>query len=116
LGWRDPVNVSFLTFGREDERDQKDFFMNIYVGNLNYSSTNDGLREHFEQFGEVSSAKIIEDRETGRSRGFGFVEMPNDDEGKAAVEGLDGKELDNRALRVNEARPRENRPQRKERW
>jgi RNA recognition motif-containing protein len=63
--------------------------MNIFVGNLSFSTTDDGLRQLFEQYGEVSSAKVIASRDTGRSRGFGFVEMPNDAEGRAAVEALD---------------------------
>jgi len=83
--------------------------MNIYVGNLNYAATEDGIRAAFQEFGEVTSVKIVEDRETGRSRGFGFVEMANDEEAKKAIEALDGKELDGRALRVNEARPRPDR-------
>jgi RNA recognition motif-containing protein len=86
--------------------------MNIYVGNLPYSVTNDVLRTTFEAHGTVSRADVIMDRDTGRSKGFGFVEMPNDQEAQAAVQALDGKELDGRALRVNEARPRESRPRR----
>lgn len=78
----------------------------IYVGNLSYQTDNDGLRAAFEQFGAVNSAEVISDRNTGRSRGFGFVEMPTEDEGKAAIAGLDGKDLDGRDLKVNEARPR----------
>jgi len=81
--------------------------MNIYVGNLSYDMTEDALREAFAEYGDVSSAKILSDRETGRSRGFGFVEMPNQSEGEAAVTQLNGKEVGGRALRVNEARPRE---------
>ncbi|MHB8896820.1 MAG: RNA recognition motif domain-containing protein [Candidatus Geothermincolia bacterium] len=80
--------------------------MKIYVGNLSYSTDNDGLRAAFEQFGEVSSAEVVFDRNTNRSRGFGFVEMPNDDEAKAAIDGLDSKDLDGRPVKVNEARPR----------
>lgn len=83
--------------------------MNIYVGNVPFSSTEDNLRQLFEQFGQVSSVKLIMDRETGRPRGFGFVEMPNDEEGKAAIAGTDGKEHGGRMLKVNEARPKENR-------
>jgi RNA recognition motif-containing protein len=83
--------------------------MNIFVGNLSYASGEDSIRSLFTVYGEVESVKVIVDRETGRSRGFGFVEMPNDDEARAAVEALDGKELDGRALRVNEARPRQDR-------
>ena len=83
--------------------------MNIYVGNLSYSLSEEELRDAFAAHGEVSSVKILSDRETGRSRGFGFVEMPNQSEGEAAVEQLNGKDLGGRALRVNEARPRERR-------
>lgn len=80
--------------------------MNIYVGNLSYSSTEDSVRQHFAQYGEVSAVRIIQDRETGRSRGFGFVEMPNDEEAKAAIAALDGKDVDGRAVKLNEAQPR----------
>jgi cold-inducible RNA-binding protein len=83
--------------------------MNIYVGNLSYSMSEDELRAAFSAHGEVSSVKILTDRETGRSRGFGFVEMPNSSEGEKAIAQLNGKELGGRALRVNEARPRERR-------
>jgi RNA recognition motif-containing protein len=78
----------------------------LYVGNLKYTATSANLQELFEQFGSVSSAQVLSDRETGRSRGFGFVEMPNDNEAKAAIEGLDGQAFDGRRLTVNEARPR----------
>ena len=80
--------------------------MNIYVGNLPPDATEDDLRQAFEAFGQVASAKIITDRYTGDSRGFGFVEMPNNPEAQSAVSGLDGKDLKGNALRVNEARPR----------
>jgi len=83
--------------------------MNIYVGNLSYTLSEDELRDAFGEFGEVSSVKILMDRETGRSRGFGFVEMTNQAEGEAAVAQLNGKDVGGRALRVNEARPREER-------
>ncbi len=83
--------------------------MNIYVGNLSYSLSESELRDAFADFGEVSSVKILSDRETGRSRGFGFVEMANQAEGEAAVAQLNGKDVGGRALRVNEARPREQR-------
>ncbi len=83
--------------------------MNIYVGNLSFRTDDEELREVFAEFGEVASAKVIMDRETNRSRGFGFVEMANDAEGKAAIEALDGAEVGGRNLRVNEARPRESR-------
>ena len=80
--------------------------MNIYVGNLSYTLEESALQDAVAEFGEGSSAKILSDRETGRSRGFGFVEMPNQAEGEAAVEQLNGQDLDGRPLRVNEARPR----------
>jgi len=83
--------------------------MNIYVGNLSYSLSESELRDAFAGFGEVASVKVLMDRETGRSRGFGFVEMPNQSEGEAAIAQLNGKELGGRALRVNEARPKERR-------
>jgi len=81
--------------------------MNIYVGNLSYTATEGELRDAFAAFGAVTSVNILMDRETGRSRGFGFVEMPNQSEGEAAISNLNGKELGGRALRINEARPRE---------
>ena len=83
--------------------------MNIYVGNLSYSLSEQELRDAFAAHGDVSSVKILTDRETGRSRGFGFDEMPNQSEGEAAISQLNGKDLGGRALRVNEARPRERR-------
>jgi cold-inducible RNA-binding protein len=86
--------------------------MNIYVGNLSYDATDDELRELFEEFGQVSSASVIQDRESGRSRGFGFVEMPNESEAQAAINALNGRDIQGRSLRVNEARPREERPRR----
>jgi RNA recognition motif-containing protein len=81
--------------------------MNIYVGNLSYGMSEDELRDAFGAFGNVSSVKILMDRETGRSRGFGFVEMPNNSEAETAIAQLNGKDLGGRALRINEARPRE---------
>jgi RNA recognition motif-containing protein len=83
--------------------------MNIYVGNLSYSTTDDDLREAFAAHGAVESARVIMDRETQQSRGFGFVEMASDDEARAAIEAMDGADLGGRNLKVNEARPRENR-------
>ena len=79
----------------------------LFVGGLPYRTTGDELRDAFAQAGEVASASIVTDRETGRSRGFGFVEMANDDEATAAIEMWNGKELDGRKLTVNEARPME---------
>ena len=78
----------------------------LYVGNLKYTVTSEQLHELFEQFGTVSSAQVLSDRDTGRSRGFGFVEMANDDEAQAAIEALDGRDHDGRRLTVNEAKPR----------
>ena len=86
--------------------------MDIYVGNLSYDITVEELREAFEQHGEVVNAKIITDRETGRSKGFGFVEMPNESEGEAAISELNGAMLRGRTARVNQARPRNDRPRR----
>ena len=83
--------------------------MNIYVGNLAYSVTDNDLREAFAEFGEVSRANVIMDRDTGRSKGFGFVEMPDNGQAEAAINGLNDKALSGRAIRVNEARPREDR-------
>lgn len=88
--------------------------MNIFVGNLSYSVTDLELRKAFEAHGEVSSANVIIDRMTGKSRGFGFVEMANDDQGRAAIEALNEQDLLGRNIRVNEARPREERPPRRE--
>jgi RNA recognition motif-containing protein len=84
--------------------------MNIYVGNLSYGVSDDQLREVFEAYGEVSSAKVISDKYSGRSKGFGFVEMDNDAEAQAAIDQLDGAEIDGRSVKVNEAKPREDRP------
>ena len=81
--------------------------MNIYVGNLSYQLHEDELKQAFESFGEVASATIITDRMSGRSKGFGFVEMPSDDEAKNAIEQLHGQDLSGRPLTVNEARPRQ---------
>lgn len=79
----------------------------LYVGNLSYDTTNESLGAHFGQAGTVTSASVITDKFTGRSRGFGFVEMSSDDEAQAAIDQLDGKELDGRALKVNIAKPKE---------
>lgn len=84
--------------------------MNLYVSNLSYNLTDNELREAFERFGAVTHARIILDRETGRSRGFAFVEMPNDAEAQAAINGLNSTDLSGRPLKVVEARPREERP------
>jgi RNA recognition motif-containing protein len=81
----------------------------LYVGNLSYSTTGAALEQLFAEFGEVRSAQVIQDRETGRSKGFGFVEMGDDHAAQAAIQGLNDKEHDGRKLTVNEARPREER-------
>ena len=83
--------------------------MKLYVGNVSFNTSNQDLTEMFGAFGTVESANIVEDRETGRSRGFGFVEMSSKAEGEEAISSLNGKEVDGRSLTVNEAKPRENR-------
>jgi RNA recognition motif-containing protein len=83
--------------------------MNIFVGSLSYECTDRDLLQAFSAHGAVDSARVITDRETGQSRGFGFVEMPNDNEARAAIEALNGRELLGRPIKVNEARPREER-------
>lgn len=80
--------------------------MDIYVGNLAYSTTDDGLRAAFAAFGEVTSARVVTDRMSGRSKGFGFVEMPDRAQADAAINALNGQELDGRAIRVNESQPK----------
>jgi RNA recognition motif-containing protein len=84
--------------------------MNIYVGNISRTATEQDLKDAFAAFGEVSSASIIKDKFSGESRGFGFVEMPNKEEADKAISGLNGKDLKGRPLTVNEARPRTDRP------
>ena len=84
--------------------------MNIYIGNLSYAATDQDLEELFSPYGEVSKTTIIMDRETGRSKGFGFAEMPDDDAAKTAIAALNGSTFLNRNITVNEARPREERP------
>jgi len=85
---------------------------NLFIGGISYQSTDDDLAQHFASAGTVASAKIITDRESGRSKGFGFVEMSSDEEAKKAIETLDGSELNGRSISVSEARPREERPRR----
>ena len=86
--------------------------MNIYVGNLSYRTNDKDLEELFAKFGAVKSAKVIMDRETNKSKGFGFIEMETAEAGAKAIEALNGKESEGRTLRVNEAQPREERPRR----
>lgn len=83
--------------------------MNLYVSNLSFGTADEDLKTLFSQYGAVSSAKVITDRETGRSRGFGFVEMPSDDEAREAIRGLNDKELEGRPMSVSVARPKEDR-------
>jgi RNA recognition motif-containing protein len=101
--------------------------MNIYIGNLSYQTTETSIRSLFESYGAVNSVNIITDRDTGQTRGFGFVEMADDKEALAAIAAIDGNELDGRTLKVNQARPKEDRnsgprgggdrrPQRRGRW
>jgi len=86
--------------------------MQIYVGNMNYRTTEEDINSLFSQFGEVESVKLISDRETGRAKGFGFVTMNDDAAAKEAIEALNEKEFEGRTLRINEAKPREERPRR----
>ena len=83
--------------------------MNIYVGNLSYDTTEDELRTMFAEFGSVDSAKLIVDRDSGRSKGFGFIEMSDNSGGQQAIEGLNGRDINGRTLTVNKAKPREER-------
>jgi len=82
---------------------------NIFVGNLSFGATEDAVRSLFEPYGTVARVNMVTDRDTGRAKGFGFVEMSNDGEGEKAIAALNGRELDGRALTINEARPREER-------
>ncbi|ASQ89622.1 RNA-binding protein [Prosthecochloris sp. GSB1] len=88
--------------------------MNIYIGNLPYSVTDDDLRDAFAQFGQVDRANIIIDKFTGRSKGFGFIEMPDASEAETAIESMNDTDFKGRTIKVNEARPREERPARRE--
>lgn len=90
--------------------------MNIYVGNLSYTTSEEDIRTAFSQYGTVDSANLIMDRDSGRSKGFGFVEMNVDTEAQTAIDALNGKDLDGRSLNVNVAKPREERPQRSSRY
>ena len=86
--------------------------MNIYVGNLSFEATEEDVRQAFQSFGQVASVSIIQDKFSGKSRGFGFVEMPNKAEADKAIEGMNGKDVKGRALKVNEAKPRADRDDR----
>jgi RNA recognition motif-containing protein len=105
-GCGQPVEPFNWTVAIHDIYFKKEIRMNIYVGNLAFSITEDELRQAFEAFGKVDTATIIKDKYSGQSKGFGFVEMPSGDEARAAIEGLNGKDLKGRNLNVNEARPR----------
>jgi len=87
--------------------------MNIYVGNLSYSVSENDLREAFSEFGKVESVNIITDKFSGQSKGFGFVEMPDDSEADQAIKAMNGRNLKGRDIKVNQAKPREDRPKRK---
>ena len=86
--------------------------LNLFIGSLSYSTTDDSLKAHFEQIGEVESARVITDRDTGRSKGFGFVQFVDEANNQKAIDQLDGKELDGRPINVSVARPKEDRPRR----
>ena len=90
--------------------------MNIYIGNLAYTVTEDDLREAFSEFGQVDSASIINDKFSGRSKGFGFVDMPHESEAREAIESMNEKDLNGRTIKDNEAKPREERPARRDRY
>jgi RNA recognition motif-containing protein len=94
----------------------EDCFMNMYIGNLAYDVTENDLRNAFSEFGEVSSVKIITDKFSGRPKGFGFVEMPDNSEADQAIKALNGKVLNGRSIKVNQARPQGKRPQRRRRY
>lgn len=85
---------------------------NLFIGSLAFATTDDGLKAHFEQVGPVESARVITDRDSGRSKGFGFVQMANDDDNQKAIDELNGKELDGREINVSIAKPKEDRPKR----
>ena len=92
--------------------------MNIYVGNLSYDTTSGDLQTAFEQYGSVSEARVATDKYTGKARGFGFVEMPNTSEARKAIEAMNGRDMGGRSLNVNEAKPKEDRGERRSssRW
>ena len=90
--------------------------MNIYVGNLTFTASEDDVRQLFEPYGTVDKVNLITDRETGRARGFGFVDMADDRAAQSAIQGLNGKDLNGRALTVNTAKPREPRRESRPRW
>lgn len=108
--------VNEIQVGRSEElvkrREYKYMSVNLFIGSLAYATTDDSLKAFFETIGEVTSARVVTDRETGRSRGFGFVEFADEANNQTAVDQLNGKELDGRAINVSLARPKEDRPRR----
>ncbi len=94
----------------------KESFMNLYVGNLSYSVTEEDLKEAFSEFGELESVNIIKDKYSGQSKGFGFVEMPDNAEADKAIKALNGNDLKGRAIKVNQAKPRAERSSRRPRY
>jgi cold-inducible RNA-binding protein len=111
-----PGAVDRTTIESQDKKKRVPTIMadtqNLFIGSLAYSTTDDTLKAHFEQIGPVESARVITDRDSGRSKGFGFVQFVNADDNQKAVDQLDGKELDGRAISVGLARPKEDRPRR----
>lgn len=114
FGPRAPQRAPDGMMGRRPKVEESGRGMNIFVGNLSYQAGDEDLREAFARFGQVTSANVIVDRQTGRSRGFGFVEMPNREEALRAIQALNDSDLLGRPIKVNEARPREDRPPRRE--
>jgi RNA recognition motif-containing protein len=106
---KSPLSFAKLLAADPADRERKKFKMKLYVGNLSFNTSNQDLNDLFGAFGTVQSSNVIEDRETGRSRGFGFVEMSTQAEGEAAIAELNGKEIDGRELKVNEAKPQSDR-------
>ncbi len=90
--------------------------MNIYVGNLAYTVTEDDLKEAFSGFGEISSVRLVSDKFSGKSKGFGFIEMPDNSEAEAAMNALNGSSFNGRDMKASQAKPREDRPQRRHRY
>ena len=99
-------NGAKLFYSRSKKLQERGIIMNIYVGNLSTDVTDEAIRGAFESFGEVTSAKVIRDKYTGQSRGFGFVEMPGQSQAQTAIKSLNGKELQGKEMSVSEARPR----------
>jgi cold-inducible RNA-binding protein len=107
LSWNFEIGIRNLPSGQAFEARESEHTLNIYVGNLSYDTTESDLNRTFTSYGAVASARLATDRDTGRTRGFGFVEMTNEAEAKAAISALNGTELQGRTLTVNESKPRE---------